>query len=166
LTIGRLAAKLQDRVGSSRLEFLKRNSDYAIRALVYLAQAERGTLVSARAISEAQEVPEALLRKLLQQLCRAGIVASEQGTHGGFRLAKPPDSISLLDIVETVQGQVAVNRCYMRTKTCPRQRRCKITGKLTETQKRLVECFRAVAVADLASLNGSSRSPDPSSDDT
>jgi Rrf2 family transcriptional regulator, iron-sulfur cluster assembly transcription factor len=136
------------------LEVLKRNSDYALRALVHLARLETGELASARVISRAERVPEPLLRKLLQKLCRAGLVASHRGVHGGFSLARPARGITALQVVEVMQGKLAVNRCFAGKNLCRNQSRCRLSDKLAAVQEGLVDAFNSVTLSDLASEDG------------
>jgi Rrf2 family protein len=131
------------------MEILKRNSDYALRALIHLARLGPGAVVSARAISRAEHVPEPLLRKLLQELRRAKLVVSEQGVHGGFRLARPADQITILDVVETAQGKLAVNRCFLGKNLCPNEGDCLLSATLASVQDRLVGVFEGVTLDDL-----------------
>jgi Rrf2 family protein len=94
-------------------------------------------------------VAESLLRKLLQKLAGAGLVQSVKGTGGGFRLARAPRDISVLDIIEPVQGKLAFNRCFLGSNGCPLQGRCKISRKLTGIQEHLVQFFKGITLGDL-----------------
>jgi Rrf2 family iron-sulfur cluster assembly transcriptional regulator len=132
------------------VELLRRNTDYALRAMAHLARLDAGTVASAGVVSGAEGVPEPLLRKLLQRLSRAGLVASVRGIRGGFRLARPAGSITVLDVVETIQGKLAVNRCFLGAKRCPNQGGCALSRKLAGVQDHLKELFAGLSLADLA----------------
>lgn len=131
------------------MELLKRNTDYALRALVHLAGLGCGELASATSISRETDTPEPLLRKLLQKLARPGLIASERGLRGGFRIVKRPEAVSLLQVVEVIQGNVAVNRCFLGRKSCPHRSHCRLSAKLRGVQEQLIDLLRGISVADL-----------------
>jgi Rrf2 family protein len=79
---------------------------YAIHAVVYLAKQKDDHLIASRQIAEAQGLPERFLVKVLKPLVSAQVLLSLRGPNGGYRLAKPPRSITLLDIVEAVDGPI------------------------------------------------------------
>jgi Rrf2 family protein len=79
---------------------------YVLRALVFLARYEGDGLVAAGALAEAGGMPEEYLRTNLKPLALAGILHSSRGPTGGYRLARPPRRIGLLDVVEAVDGPV------------------------------------------------------------
>jgi Rrf2 family protein len=85
---------------------LSRASIYAVYALVYLAGAEPGKPSASHAIAQAVGMPERFLLKVLVALGRARLVLSLRGPFGGYRLARPAKDISLLDVVEAVEGPV------------------------------------------------------------
>jgi len=131
------------------MEILKRNGDYSIRALLVLGALGEGEILAADRLAREAGVAEPLLRKLLQKLARAGIVASTKGAGGGFRLGRAPADISVLEVIEPVQGKLAINRCFLGLKCCPRQGKCAISRKLVGIQEHLVEFFRGITLADL-----------------
>jgi Rrf2 family protein len=82
-------------------------ADYAVRAAVELAGAEDEKPVKAERIATAQEIPLNFLENILGELRHAGIVRSHRGAEGGFRLAKPPDQVTIADIIRAVEGPLA-----------------------------------------------------------
>ena len=133
----------------SDMELFRRESDYALRCLVALARRGAGELSSARRLGAGEGIPEALLRKTLLKLARARLVVSVRGSRGGFRLISPPDKTTLLEIVEAVQGPVAVNRCFLGMKRCPNQSSCSLSAKLQQTQQGLRSLLRQTTLKDL-----------------
>jgi Rrf2 family protein len=81
-------------------------ADYALRAVAELASAEAGPLKRER-IAAAQKIPMDYLENILLELKHVGIVQSQRGAAGGFRLARPPDEISLADVIRAVDGPMA-----------------------------------------------------------
>lgn len=84
-------------------------SDYALRILRYLGKT--GSVTGSRMISESIAVPERFTLKILRKLMMSGFVSSKQGPGGGYSLAVDPDLITVLDVVEAVDGPIMVNRC-------------------------------------------------------
>src|SRR4030043_348102 len=117
------------------MDILRRNTDYALRAMVYLARYQDDGLVTAREISKKGDVPYQLASKLLQKLNKVGLVESSMGPKGGFRLGKAPSNISLLEIIGTIQGKVNLSRCLLSKDACPHQKNCRVRMKLAELEK-------------------------------
>jgi Rrf2 family protein len=137
------------------MEFIKRNTDYALRALVYLAQKEPGEIVYVRTIAEQEQVSEDFLRKILQVLANAGIVDSHRGPRGGFSLAKEAADISVLDVMEALQGPVAINRCFLGKDKCPNYGECDLRNRLVGVQETIVRFLGDIDLAQLLSAEGS-----------
>jgi Rrf2 family protein len=85
---------------------LGRAAAYAVFATTHLAESARGTPIQGRDIAEACGVPSGHLLKILQQLVRAQILSSERGPAGGFILRKAPNEITLLELVEAIEGPI------------------------------------------------------------
>src|SRR6516164_11108814 len=83
---------------------LSKKTDYALLALQYLASPGEPGDVSARATAERFEIPAALLAKILQRLAHDGLITAHRGVHGGYRLARSPDAISIADIAQAVDA--------------------------------------------------------------
>ncbi|MEK7474383.1 MAG: Rrf2 family transcriptional regulator [Candidatus Coatesbacteria bacterium] len=133
------------------VEILTRGADYALRAMAVLAKGwEAGGPVPVRRIAGDAGVAETMLRKLLQKLGRARLVVSVRGIAGGFRLSRPPGEIAFLDVIEAVQGTMAVNRCFLKGRPCPNRATCAVRRGLGETQRRLVASLRDTTLAGQA----------------
>ena len=105
---------------------ITRASEYAIRAILYLARQEQNQIVYKKDICTAQEVTPAFLTKILQPLIRKGIVGSQRGVGGGFYLKKKPEEITLLDIVEAEEGEIFINQCLNSASPCDREPGCSV----------------------------------------
>ena len=117
------------------MDILRRNTDYALRAMVYLAKHYEDGLVSAREVSQKGDIPYQLASKLLQKLHKVGLIESSMGPKGGFRLSKALSDICLLEIIEAIQGKVLLSRCLLGDDICPHQKSCKVRTKLAELEK-------------------------------
>ena len=105
--------------------YVTRKADYAVRCVLYLSgHLERTT--SIEEISGATHVPKSFMAKILQQLMKAGIVNSVRGVKGGFQLARQPEAINLLEVIEAVQGPSAANICAIDRKKCGLSRSCSV----------------------------------------
>ena len=131
------------------MEFIRRRTDYALRCLVDLAEIEKGDIISVHALAQREDIPEDLLQKIMHTLAVAGIVKATRGRTGGFRLAKPPESITVLEVLERLQGGFALNRCFLEGEHCRRQDVCWLRSKLQSIQQEIVQFFQGVSVADL-----------------
>jgi len=105
---------------------ISRKSDYALRAVLYIARQTNDKRSSINAIAESERVPRDFLAKILKELTRAEILKSYQGVHGGYQLSRPAAQISVLDVIEAMDGPLGVNLC-VRGETgcdCDRSDRC------------------------------------------
>ena len=89
---------------------LSKKSDYGLIALKHLAQ-HTDESVSAREIAAHYHIPAELLAKVLQRLVRKGLLVSQQGINGGYVLAKDPAAISIVDVVEALEGPISITPC-------------------------------------------------------
>ncbi len=100
-------------------------SEYALRALAYLARAAEGTAVLGRDLARATEIPANYLSKILLTLRNAGSLTTARGSGGGYRLNISPDEIFLIDVVELFEGSKAKPMCFLsRTKPCGDDHAC------------------------------------------
>src|SRR5512135_1502464 len=96
---------------------ITRETDYAIRCVYYLAGKKSGvTMVDE--ISKEMNIPKSFLAKILQKLAKASLVKSYRGVKGGFELSRAPEEISLLGVIEAIQGPVAMNICALDSSLC------------------------------------------------
>jgi Rrf2 family protein len=129
---------------------LTRGSEYAIRGMLYLARQPRGRKVMTSTIARAADVSTSFLAKVLQILARSGIVESYRGTGGGFSLIKPAGEITLRQIVEAVEGDIALNECLVHKNACKRVGTCPAHKIWKEVQEQLLRVLDRANLADLA----------------
>lgn len=130
------------------MEIIRRDTDYAIRALLYLAGRE-GESASCRQLAEACDIPQSFAHKILRKLANASLVASRAGRAGGFRLDRDPRQVSLHEVLNAIQGPVAVSRCVREPKTCPRRPGCPLSVQWSKLQDSLVGLLDDTTLQDL-----------------
>jgi len=135
------------------MDVVRRNTDYAVRLMVHLAKHYGNEPISTRASAAEEHVPYQLACKLMQKLNNAKLVTSCMGPKGGFVLGAEPSKISLLDVVEVIQGPINMNRCLLGEDTCPKQTTCKVRGKLAGLQKNINSGLAAITLDELTPKN-------------
>lgn len=136
------------------MDILRRNTDYALRLMISLAGHGADASVSTRALADEQDVPYQLACKLMQQLHSAKLVESVMGAKGGFRLGRQPAEISLLDVVEVIQGRLSLNRCLVNDACCPRNTSCPVRARMGELQSQMEQYMGGVTLEDLIRTQG------------
>jgi Rrf2 family transcriptional regulator, iron-sulfur cluster assembly transcription factor len=129
---------------------LTMSGEYAVRAMMHLAGLPAGTAVPLKTIAAAWEIPETFLRKIAAQLSRGGLLVSTRGNGGGVSLARPAESLTVLDIIEVVEGEMSLNKCLMSPAECGHSTTCAVHVLWCEAQGRLKETLRSRSLADLA----------------
>jgi len=129
---------------------LSKKADYALIAMRHLACSEPGSSSSAREIAESYAIPSELLAKVLQRLVRARLLASVQGTHGGYKLGRPAHQMTVADVIQAIDGPVAVTACSPTNHTCEQFERCEIRDPLWKIKARIVDALATVSLAELA----------------
>src|SRR5208283_1382436 len=104
---------------------ITRETDYAIRCILYLSD-KQGVISMVEDIAREMQIPKSFLAKILQKLARASIVKSFRGVKGGFQLARLPEEISLLDVMEAIEGEVSMNACALDQTLCSRSKTCPV----------------------------------------
>ncbi|HHV63418.1 MAG TPA: Rrf2 family transcriptional regulator [Firmicutes bacterium] len=132
------------------MEFIKRNTDYALRALAYMAAQPSGKVFSIGEIAANERIPEEFLRKIFQKLTKAGILVSVRGSRGGFSLRRPPGAIAAREIVEVIQGPIAINRCLLGRDACQNWDRCRLRESWTGIQREFVRFLEGITLQDLS----------------
>jgi Rrf2 family protein len=118
---------------------ITRQADYAVRAVVYLAERGQYARVTTAEIGREKLIPLTFLAKIMSQLTRAGIVRSTRGAHGGMTIGGPLDTITLLDVVEAIDGPVMLNECVVDPTHCPLGANCAVHAIWCQAQADLVD---------------------------
>lgn len=132
-----------------RLE-LTRRGDYAVRAMLALAKRDTGQLASGREIADEMAIPVAFLPRVMADMVTAGLVRSTTGRAGGYVLARSPDVIMLLEVIEAVEGDSRRTTCVLRGGPCGKDGHCQVHHVFFSAQDALLERLRGVTLAELA----------------
>jgi Rrf2 family protein len=97
---------------------ISRKADYALRAVLHIARQPNEKRNSINVIAETERIPRDFLAKILKELTRAQILKSYQGVHGGYQLAKTPTQVSVLDVIEAMDGPLGLNLCVRGDRGC------------------------------------------------
>ena len=131
---------------------LTRKGEYAIRGIVFLATQPADQICLLSDIASAVDVPQTFLAKIFQQFSKIGLVRSYRGTGGGFVLGRPPDKITLLEVVEAVEGPITPNRCVTGEGVCDRSSACNVHPVWVSVQDQVRGILTKVTLKDLAGL--------------
>ena len=118
---------------------ISRRTDYGVRIVLDLAALPQDERTAAHDIADRQQIPRPFLAKIVSQLCLAGLVTTYRGAGGGVALAKPAAEITLLEVVEALEGPVRLNRCVIRPDDCPRNTYCPVHLVWSQAQADLVD---------------------------
>lgn len=129
---------------------IRRDTDYAIRILLHLSLQPPGTCITAQSVARERLIPAGLARTLITRLTRAGFLTSRRGRGGGFYLARAPEEIRLLEVVEAMEGPLALNRCTVEPQECPLMPRCPVHEAWVEARQRLRAYLGDITLRDLA----------------
>lgn len=132
---------------------ITRASEYAIRGLLDLCSQPEGSVCLLSDVSERQDIPASFLSKIFQNLAKAGMVSSFRGSGGGFVLAKDPHQINLLDVLEAIEGRLALNVCISDGILCENKPTCPVHPVWREAQDQVEQILARHSFADLAETN-------------
>ncbi len=131
------------------MEVLRRNTDYGLRAMVYLSACYGKKPVSARELSREGNFSYQLGCKLLQRLHKAELVKSHMGPKGGFALSRKPSKITLMEITNALQGGIRLNKCLLGGEGCEFQSDCEISTKLSCLQLYINGYLDGITLAEI-----------------
>jgi Rrf2 family protein len=132
---------------------LSLRGEYALRALLVLGLRYDEPQVRIQAISDQQNIPKRFLEQILNDLRTAGFVQSRRGVAGGYRLAKPPEDITLAAVVRHIEGALAPVSCvseqFYEKCSCPDESRCAIRSAMKEVRDAIVRVADRITIAEL-----------------
>jgi len=128
---------------------IPRRVDYGLRAVIYLADQDPEKCCSITEIAKRQGMPRKFLEKIIQDLTRGGLIKSKRGSCGGYALARTADAISFFDVIQALEGPLAVNVCMDEHLACDQLPRCTMQGVWSDVQRKITEVLTQTTIADL-----------------
>ncbi len=128
---------------------ITRQADYALRATVEVARMDFGDRAPTAIIAERQRIPLPFLAKIVSQLVVRGILEATRGASGGVSLARPAETITMLEIIEAIDGPITINRCTRDPAVCEMSATCPFCEIFTEAQQQLVSQLSHTSLAEL-----------------
>ena len=138
---------------------LSREADYAVRAMIDLASFPWATSVCTKDIARRQVIPEAMLVKIIARLAKVGLLRTRRGLGGGVVLPRRAETISLLDVVEAIEGPINLNRCVRSPSECPLNSFCGVHEVWRQATEQLNGFLKSIAIADLVRRPTADRRP-------
>jgi Rrf2 family protein len=130
---------------------LTKKADYGLIALKHLAvQEPKAVSVSAKEIADTYRIPVPLLAKVLQRMARAGFLHSEQGTNGGYRLARDPRTINALEVIRAIDGPIILTHCFTGDVECGQSSRCTVREPLRRVHQGILQLLESITISDMA----------------
>lgn len=129
---------------------LNRITDYAVVVLTQMAR-EPDKLVTAPQLAQDSNVPLPTVAKLLKELTRGGVLASHRGVNGGYTLARAPDRLSMLAVIDALEGPVSLTACVDGAEgDCDVERLCPVRGNWDRVNGAIHQALQSVSLADMA----------------
>ncbi len=126
---------------------ITREADYALRIVAMIA--EEGRQIEAKVIAEKNEIPYRFTLKILRKIVQSGIIKSYRGVNGGYVLNKAPSEITLKDVIEVIDGKIAINKCMEESGICKNDGVCRIQKQLYRVQKILSDELGKITFEDV-----------------
>jgi Rrf2 family protein len=136
---------------------ITRQADYALRAVLHIARLPAAERATAKEIARQQRIPLPFLAKIITRLGMAGILDTSRGVGGGVFLARPLNSISVLEVIESIDGPLEVNFCVLDPSACPFPEDCPLHTVFCLTQAWVIDEWRRTTFDKLVHT----RAPEP-----
>lgn len=136
-----------------------RGTLYAVYVLIYFHLRSAGEVADLHKLSEALDVPQSYLSKVLQQLHKAGYLASQMGSKGGYKLARQVEKTTMKEILQVIQGETHIQECLMDHFDCNRFRKCAVNQHIREIQQTVDQMLEQLTIGQLASEMEFQRKP-------
>jgi Rrf2 family protein len=132
---------------------LTRRGDYALRAAIHLARQNGDGYAKIREVSQAMELPLSYTPQVLGLLARAGLAEAKAGREGGYRLSRPSEAITLLEVVEAAEGDLQTTRCTLRGGPCRWEEQCAVHPFWAEAAEGFRHSLAQTRLSDLVSAD-------------
>ena len=128
---------------------ITRQADYAVRAVLHLARSGNAERSATSTVAKEQNIPPSFLAKIISQLSIAGLLHTSRGARGGVTLAREPRDITLLEVIEAIDGPIQLNECVGNSGVCTFEENCPIRSVWCDAQDELVNRLKKTNFADL-----------------
>jgi Rrf2 family protein len=131
---------------------LTKKADYSLIALKHLAASRQESgiaAVSAKEVADSYGIPLPLLSKILQTLTKNGLLVSEHGTNGGYRLSRDPRQISALEVIRAIDGPIILTECFTEHSHCDHSDRCSVRRPLRRIHEGILRLLGSVTIQDM-----------------
>ena len=132
---------------------ITRQADYALRAVIYLSRLAPDERAATSQIAEEQHIPPSFLAKIVSQLSVAGLLQTSRGARGGVSLARSPRDITVLDVVEAIDGPILLNECVACGGVCQFGESCPMKPVWSDTQSDLVNRLKTITFDSFLQAN-------------
>ena len=133
---------------------ITRQADYAMRAVLYLAKLGADRKAATSQIAQEEHIPPSFLAKIVSQLSVAGLLHTSRGARGGVSLARSPENISLLEVIEAIDGPILLNECVVDAALCVFGENCPIRPVFCDAKTQLVEQLERTSFGEVLRSNG------------
>jgi len=131
---------------------LTRGGEYGILGVLYLAKQPPGKVVLLSEVAASQDIPQSFLAKIFQQLSRVNIIRSVRGARGGFNLARPPETITVREILEVIEGPMRLSECLVEPHLCGRRPDCPLQPVWLEVHRQITDILDKTTIAGLMEM--------------
>ena len=138
---------------------IRRDTDYAARIILHLSMMGEGAQITAEEVSRKRLLPRAFVRRIIRRLGSAGILRTIRGAGGGIALSRPASQISLLDVIQAMEGALALNPCVDNPLACPLTEGCPVRASWTAVTDQTAASLGAIRFDYLAKASGVSNRP-------
>ncbi len=129
-----------------------RQCEYALQAVMYIASKSDHHTISIKDLTKTLDIPFHFLAKILQDLVRKGLLVSQKGPTGGFSLAQPANEITLLHIIEAIDGDGFQHGCVLGFERCSAENPCALHDQWSSSRDKIMEMLSSKSVAEMAGL--------------
>ena len=132
---------------------ITRQADYAVRAVLYLSRVGNTQRSATSTVAKEQRIPPSFLAKIISQLSIAGLLHTSRGARGGVTLAREPRDITLLEVIEAIDGPIQLNECVGDNGSCTYDNECPLRPIWCDAQEDLVKRLKGTTFDQLLSKN-------------
>jgi len=141
---------------------VSRRVDYALRAMIHLASEEHaGRICTIAEIAQRERIPRQFLEKIFQPMIRQGLLRSRRGAHGGYELGRSAETMTFRDVIEAIEGPIALNACVGEHPDCFLLGACGMNRIWAEGQRRVIDLFETTTIASVRHPVGGGRASVP-----